>query len=155
MFYAIALVVAAIDQMLKIAVRVYMEVGESASLWNGRILLTYYENSGAARSSFQGYGRLFMVVGIVVIVGLLIARRKGHIKGFLAESGTALLVGGAAGNTLDRMLYGKVTDFLVMGEGILNAADLALTAGPALLLLHVVVQEWRERSGSYRHDISG
>ncbi|MDF2714612.1 MAG: lspA [Paenibacillus sp.] len=146
MFYTVALAVAVIDQLLKIAVRVYMEVGESAALWNGRILLTFYENSGAARSSFQGYGRLFIIVGIVVIAGLLIARRKGHIKGFLLETGAALLIGGAAGNTLDRILYGKVTDFLVMGEGILNAADLALSAGSVLLLLHVIVQEWKERT---------
>lgn len=151
MFYAIALVVAAIDQALKFAVRAYMEVGQSALLWNGRLLLTYYENSGAARSSFQGYGRLFIIVGVIVIAGLWIARRKGYLKGGLLEWGAALMAGGAAGNTIDRIVYGKVTDFLVLGEGILNVADLTLTAGSALMLLHVLAQGLRERLDSSAH----
>ncbi|GAA3409357.1 signal peptidase II [Paenibacillus hodogayensis] len=154
-FYMIALAVAVVDQTLKSLVRLYLEVGQSAELWNGAVLLTHYENSGAARSSFQGYGTVFMIIGLVVIAGLLVARRRGHIEGTLLTVATAVLLGGAAGNTIDRMLFGKVTDYLVAGDGIMNAADLALSAGAGLMLLDTLWRAWRGRGQSSRHHFTG
>jgi signal peptidase II len=63
-----------------------------------------------------------------------------HEGGPLATLGFALILGGAIGNLIDRARFGYVVDFLLLHFGdwtlfVFNLADVALTLGPALLLL--------------------
>jgi signal peptidase II len=57
-------------------------------------------------------------------------------------SGLCLIIGGGIGNIIDRIIYGSVTDFLhfnfgIFQTGIVNAADMAITAGFVVLLLEM------------------
>lgn len=64
------------------------------------------------------------------------------------ETGTALLVGGAVGNAIDRILFNKVTDFVAFqhGHGILNLADIAINVGVLLILADTfIVQQFKLR----------
>lgn len=54
---------------------------------------------------------------MVFVAVVFYYRRKGELKGPLLEAASGFLVGGAAGNGLDRVLYHQVTDFLVFGDG--------------------------------------
>ncbi|KIL41473.1 hypothetical protein SD70_07385 [Gordoniibacillus kamchatkensis] len=128
----------AADQITKLFVRAWMQVGDTYTLVPGIIQFTYYENSGAARSLFQGYGRLFGIVAVIVIIGVLLYRKNNFPKRRFLDIGLAFLVAGAAGNGLERLLYGKVTDFLVFGSGhgILNVADLSINVGVVTIILH-------------------
>ncbi|WP_079914464.1 signal peptidase II [Paenibacillus sp. 32352] len=137
LFYCIAIMVIAVDQLAKIAVRGSIEVGSTVTLWESFLNLTHYENSGMAHSLFQGYGRLFAVFAVIFIAGVLYYRQKGEIKGKPMDISMGFLVGGAAGNAIDRILFGKVTDFLefTSGHGILNLADVAINIGVVLLLI--------------------
>ncbi|KHF34148.1 Lipoprotein signal peptidase [Paenibacillus sp. P1XP2] len=69
------------------------------------------------------------------------------------ELAAGFLAGGALGNALDRLMYGKVTDFLVWGSrsGIMNIADLAINAGVVLLIFGMLLRGWQEkRSYSFK-----
>lgn len=141
LFYLIAIIVVAIDQLAKLWIRSSIEVGESVPFWDSVLHLTHYENSGMAHSLFQGYGRLFAVFAVLFIAGVLYYRKKGEIKGKAMDISMGFLVGGAAGNAIDRILFGKVTDFLefTSGHGILNLADVAINIGVVLLLITAMV----------------
>lgn len=146
MFYLIALLVLLMDQLSKIWIRMNVAVGESFRLGNSPVIITHYENSGAAFSSFQGYGRLFVPIAIFVVI-FLIYYRKWESKRLLLEIGAGFLAGGAIGNAVDRVLFNQVTDFITFGKsnGILNLADYAINIGVILLILDTVYTEFIQK----------
>jgi len=150
-FYVPALLALLADQLSKYIVRSSLAVGETVYL--GTLQLTHYENAGMAFSLLQGYARLFALAAILFVAGVLYYRKHEAPKGILINAGLGLLVGGAIGNALDRIMFGKVTDFLVSrsGDGILNLADHAIQMGIVLLLLHGIVhftaEKWGRRKG--------
>ncbi len=92
------------------------------------ISFTHYQNSGAAGSSLQGWARYLGILAVMIVAVILYYRKKGSIQGFFKECGAAFFVGGAIGNGIERLLFGKVTDFIVFrsGNGVMNLADLLL-----------------------------
>jgi len=141
LFYLVAFLVVLVDQITKVIVRLNLSIDEDLTLWG--IELTHYENSGMAGSAFQGYARLFGIVAVVFIAGVIYYRKSGSFKGRINDIGLGFLVGGAAGNMIDRLLFGQVTDFLVSrsGNGVLNMADHAIQIG-IVLLIGNALYEW-------------
>ncbi|ASA20492.1 signal peptidase II [Paenibacillus donghaensis] len=139
-FYLLSILVVLADQAAKWGVRSNMELGETIPVWSGHLQFTYYENSGAAFSSFQGYGQYFAIVAVAFVAAVFYYRRKGELRGPLLEAASGFLVGGAVGNAIDRVIYHQVTDFLVFGSrgGILNLADLAINAGGLLVVVYLL-----------------
>ncbi|RKP57422.1 signal peptidase II [Cohnella endophytica] len=137
-FYLIAILVVLVDQIAKIIIRANLDLNEPYSFWG--IQMTHIENSGMAGSLFQGYGRLFGVFAILFVAVVIYYRKNGQIKGKWSEISAAFLVGGAVGNGIDRLLFGRVTDFLVSrsGDGVLNIADHAIEIGVLFLLIGLV-----------------
>jgi len=137
-FYITAILVVLVDQISKILIRIYVNIDDTLSIWG--IQMTHIENSGMAGSLFQGYGRLFGIVAVLFVAGVIYYRKIGALKGKMNEISFAFLVGGAAGNGMDRMLFGQVTDFLVSrsGKGVLNMADHAIEIGVLLLVSSIV-----------------
>lgn len=77
---------------------------------------------------------------IALLVWLLIAGRAGDST---SQAGVALIAGGAAGNLIDRLLHGGVTDFLELRAGhfrwpAFNAADSAITIGAVLVVVELI-----------------
>jgi signal peptidase II len=140
-FYLIIVVVMFLDQASKYLVRTHLNLGDSVLIWQPLVTFTYYENSGAAGSSFQGYARLFVVVAVVMIAAVFYYRSKGQLRGRVMAIGTAFLIGGAAGNAIDRLLFNKVTDFIEFrsGHGVLNLADLAINVGVLFIILDIMI----------------
>jgi len=147
-FYIVALLVIAADQLTKVWIRAQLEVGETLILWGRE--WTRFENSGMAGSLLQGYGRLFGVIAVLFVLGVLIYRKKGEVQGILMDVALGFLVGGAVGNGVDRLLFGQVTDFIVRSGGILNVADHAIEIGAALTVLTMIVS-WARRKRVERH----
>ncbi|MFD0698269.1 signal peptidase II [Paenibacillus sp. GCM10027628] len=148
LFYLIVIIVAAADQVSKYAIRSTLQVGESMPFYKDFLTFTHYQNTGAAGSTLQGGARYLGVLAVIFIVVVLYYRHKGKIKGFLQEGGAAFFVGGAVGNGLDRLLHGKVTDFLVFhsGNGVLNLADLAINLGVLFIVADLFIS-LRRRKG--------
>lgn len=138
LFYVIAILVIVMDQLSKYLIRAYIDINETFTLWG--IHLTHIGNSGMAGGLFQGNARLFGVVAVLFVIGVLYFRRTGEMKGALIDSSFGFLVGGAIGNGIDRLLFGQVTDFIIRSNGILNLADHAIEAGAFLLIIYGVVR---------------
>jgi signal peptidase II len=132
---AIAVVVFVVDQGIKSLVEDTMRVGESISLVPGLLDLTYIKNDGGAFGILGGSRHLLLAgsaVAVVVVVWMLFSVRPTK----LATIGCGLILGGAAGNLLDRLGSGEVTDYVHFSFWyIFNAADAAIVVGVGLLLL--------------------
>lgn len=116
-------------------------------IWTLQFNLAF--NSGMAFSAAQGFGPVIAVVATIVIVWLLIALRG--VGGKLATFGMGCVIGGAAGNLVDRMfrgdawLRGAVVDFIdFQWFPIFNIADMAINIGAGALILNAVLTSRRE-----------
>lgn len=106
--------------------------------------IVHVQNRGAAFSILSNMGNIYFigisVIAIIVIVIYLFRLTRG-----LELVAFSLILGGAIGNLIDRILIGKVTDFIDVFVGkwhwpAFNIADSALTIGIALFLLANIKQ---------------
>jgi signal peptidase II len=129
----LALAVIGLDQLAKHLVRTGIAVGDEQKLFIG-IKLVHVRNTGVAFSLFSGGGTLVLVITLVAL-GLLtayLARRPERPWLWLP---TGLLIGGAVGNLIDRLVHGAVTDFIKFPLWpAFNVADIAITFGVLSLL---------------------
>lgn len=136
--------VLAIDQITKLVAHVTLDGADKIDLLP--ILSLYLtQNTGVAFSFLRGTDSSLMlvIVGLITAIVLMLWVRSNE-GGRLATIGFGLIVGGAIGNIVDRVLQGYVIDFLELSFGdrtlfIFNLADFALTVGPLLL----IVAYWR------------
>jgi signal peptidase II len=136
-------VVIMLDQLSKRLVDTSMQLYQSIELIPF-FQLTYLRNQGAAFSFLSqagGWQRWFFVGLAVTASGLIcywLKRLEKHQRWEAAA--WALILGGALGNLIDRVLYGYVIDFLDVYYGewhwpAFNVADSAITVGVAMLLI--------------------
>lgn len=133
--------VVVLDQWSKAAIASHFAYGESmelASFFN----LMLAHNQGAAFSFLDDAGGwqrwLFSVIALVAVVWITLLLRR-HEKQTLFCFALALILGGALGNLIDRIVHGYVVDFLDFHWNAshfpaFNLADSAITCGAALLL---------------------
>jgi signal peptidase II len=111
--------------------------------------MRYSENPGSAFGLFRGVPGarylLFIVgIGALILVATYLRKAAPEARRLGAELG--LLAGGALGNVIDRIAYGRVTDFIVWRAGshewpTFNIADAALVVGVVGLLFDMRPEE--------------
>ena len=127
------------DQILKAVVLSYQH---ELPLKAGVFGIAYAENTGAAFGLFQGGNLLFVVLGVAVI--LLILKYRSRLENDAERLAVSLILGGAAGNVLDRIFRGHVIDYVgVAGIPSFNLADAALTAGAALAIAAYIQERFK------------
>ena len=115
----------------------------------GVVGLRYAENTGMALSLFSGRPWLLGVLSAALIaLGALALRR--YRLGTLPSVAAMLMLGGAAGNMLDRLLRGYVVDMvetLFIQFPIFNLADACLTVGCVLMAWSLIFRpkDWSEK----------
>jgi lipoprotein signal peptidase len=126
---AVATGVVAIDQLAK-TVAPHLHSG----------LIAPARNPDYAFGSVGG-SALALIIGSIVMLGVFLAV-IGRLAGRVGVSPAlpALIAGGMLGNTLDRIHYGSVRDFLVIPGGIINLADVAVFAGVVSLAVALAVR---------------
>ena len=104
-------------------------------------------NRGIAFGMFQGIGPLVGWLTIAVVVGMLIYLVRLPKEEKLVRIGLALLIGGALGNLIDRIMVGQVLDFIEtpLRPGIFNVADVAIYLGMFIILLATIWSSLRSR----------
>lgn len=150
LYYVIALIVFIIDQITKWFVVKEMEIGESIPLIEGVFHLTSHRNRGAAFGILQDQRWFFIVITVLVVGGIIYYLRKVGRDKPLVSYALALILGGALGNFLDRLLTGEVVDFLdftLIHYPIFNIADSAIVVGVALMILDTLLEMKKERRG--------
>jgi signal peptidase II len=129
----VAAAVVAADQLTKAIVRSEIAPGEQISVLPG-VHLVRASNPGIAFSQLAGGGALVVVVALVAL-GALLAFFFTHLHRRLVWLPTGLLVGGAAGNLIDRIRLGAVTDFVKLPHWpAFNVADACITVGVITLV---------------------
>ena len=138
----ISFLIVIIDQISKYLVRSSMELHETIPLIKNFFHLTYVSNDGMAFGiNFPGGIYLFTVASFILtifLIGYLWHERNGHI---LLRIGLALIIAGAIGNFIDRLMFKEVVDmfdFIFWGYHwyIFNVADSAVTVGMILYLTY-------------------
>jgi signal peptidase II len=142
--------VVSLDLWSKWAIKSSLRLYQSKPIIQDFFHLTYVTNDGMAFGlSFPG-GKIFLLSLILLltafIIGFLWKERDGHP---LAKYGLALILSGAIGNLVDRVINGSVVDFLDFMIGnfhwyIFNVADSAVTVGMALFIYHSIMLEKKE-----------
>ncbi len=138
----LATIILLLDQLTKITISHWLSLGQSYSV-TSFFNLVLAQNHGAAFSFLareNGWQRYFFTgLGIVAAVYIIYLLRR-HAGQTLFCTALALILGGAIGNVLDRMLYGYVIDFLDVFWGnahwpAFNVADSAICVGAALFIV--------------------
>jgi signal peptidase II len=137
----LAAAVIAADQATKAAVTASLRDGGGVAVTDWFTLVLTY-NTGAAFSFFanaSGSAR-WMLAGIAAGAAVLIVTLLRRGGSALYSAGLALILGGAVGNLIDRLMLGKVVDFLLFHYAewaypAFNVADSAITVGAALLIV--------------------
>lgn len=153
----ISILVVIIDQLSKFIVVENITTGEKIPIVENFFYLTLHKNSGAAWGILQDGRTFFLILIPIISAGVIYFMIKNNSR-FLRFS-LAFILGGAAGNYIDRLLEGKVTDFLLFYIGsyafpIFNAADMAVTCGSILLavyMLFVYKEPSKENPGDDNH----
>jgi signal peptidase II len=105
--------------------------------------LVYTQNTGVAFSLFQGYPRLFTLTSIAITAATIYAYAV-HLPKYnrWVQVSMGLIVGGAIGNIIDRLLHGHVIDFVRVGWWpVFNIADSAITVGVLMLAAFLLFAE--------------
>ncbi len=131
-----------LDQASKIWVDTSMDLYQSFAIFPS-FNITYARNYGAAFSFLSDAGGwqrwFFAVLAIGISVGLVIWLKRLKTEETLLALSISLILGGAVGNIIDRVLYGYVIDFLDVYYQthhwpIFNIADSAICVGVACML---------------------
>ncbi len=144
----LSLAVLAVDRATKFAIERYTNPFFRHPVFSDIVVLVHSQNPGIAFSLFSDsrspwLAPLLIASSAVVMVLLVWMIVTGRAGGTLAQCGLALILGGAAGNALDRVIHGGVTDFLEVRLWkyiwpAFNAADSAITIGAILVLFELL-----------------
>jgi signal peptidase II len=144
----VATVVVVLDQLSKALVLQHMPLNTTLPVIEGFFNLTHIHNPGGAFGFMADLGpglRSFMFLFVSLLAAGLIlyfyfTTPPAHS---LLATGFAMIFGGAIGNLVDRVRFGKVVDFLDFHVGgwhwpAFNVADSAITTGVFIFLYHIV-----------------
>ena len=144
----IALAVVVLDQIVKAIVRREIELNESITVIPGFFDLTRVHNTGTAfgfmnATDFPFKTVILACVAIGALAALAMYAATLPANQWLARIGLALILGGAAGNLIDRITEGYVVDFVdLYWSGwhfwAFNVADASITVGVALMILDLL-----------------
>jgi signal peptidase II len=142
------MLIVALDQLTKFVVNRTVPLHTSVTVIPGLVDFTHVRNSGAAFGILNAVEFPFKSVVIAVIataalvgVGMYAASLAHHQ--LVARLGLALIIGGAAGNLIDRIAAGSVVDFVdvywhTYHFWAFNVADSAISVGVAIMILDML-----------------
>jgi signal peptidase II len=143
LFFFAAILSLVADQLSKIWIRDQLPEGAQIDVLPGWIHLEHVRNFGAAWGMLSGQKWLLIAFTAIVVCVIGFSAREVASRGKLAATGFGLILGGAVGNLIDRVMLGHVTDFfdldtpwpILQTFPVFNVADSALTVGVVLMLL--------------------
>jgi len=149
----VAALVLALDQWTKWLVSHRLTEFTEVPVIRGFFSLQFVQNPGAAFGMLAHKQWLFIAVSLAVVGAILYYLRRPEMKRGLVPWALGLLLGGALGNLVDRIRFGRVVDFFLFfwknyTFPNFNVADIAITVGVGLLILHLMLTgEKQQREG--------
>lgn len=143
------LIMIIIDQYTKYIVNINFSLGETVAIIENFFHLTYVENRGIAFGLFQGKIDIVTIVAAVVIVFLCFYLFKNYRKiSILEKLAYLMIMSGAIGNMIDRILRGYVIDMLDfrgIWNFIFNFADVWINLGIILLIIESLYTSYKNK----------
>ena len=149
MIIIFSLVFLVIDVISKLVVSNLMDVYDSVVVIKNFFYITYVKNTGAAWSILSDKTWLITIISVVIIGLICLYIYKNRSNDRIENIGYSLVLGGALGNLIDRIIYGYVIDFLdfvIFGYEypVFNVADTFIFIGVLILVLYT----WRVKDGN-------
>jgi len=165
-YLLISLLVIVLDQWSKWMIKTNMTLYESIPVIGEFFQIYSHRNKGAAFGILQNQRAFFLAVTVIVVAGAVwFLRKSAKEKQGLLSVALGLLIGGAVGNFIDRLLTGEVVDFFkfhfrfpFFGAQvdyvfpIFNVADIAITVSVALIILDSLIKWSQEKKERVGHD---
>ena len=141
-FFAVAIVVIALDQFTKSLVRSNLELGEVWSHSVGIFRIIHVTNSGAAFGILQGKTPFLIITSLFGLAAIVLYYVYPPMDHGLIRVALGMQLGGAAGNLIDRVRMGEVTDFIDVGRfPTFNVADSSISVSIVIVLIFFAFQE--------------
>ena len=149
MMIVLTIVFLGIDIVSKLIVSNLMNVNDSIMIIKDFFYITYVRNTGAAWSIFAGETLGLVIVSLIIISLIIYYILINKPKTRIEKLGYSMILGGAIGNLIDRIIYGYVIDFFdfyIFGYDypIFNLADSFILVGVVLLVIYT----WRCKDGN-------
>jgi len=137
-FYIIAILLLIIDQITKWIVSTNMYLGQALPE-EGFLRLVYVLNTGSAFGLFQGWTDILIVFSFIGIALVLYLLLKSEDQSFFYKLGLSMILSGAFGNLIDRLVNGAVVDFISVGWWpVFNIADSSISVGMFVLVFSIL-----------------
>ena len=140
-----AAIVILLDQVTKEIIRKTVAINGKIEIIKGYLEISYAENTGAAFGMFRGQNRIFIIVGLAAIGFIILYYRQFKGNMWMGIS-LGLLMGGALGNLIDRVIFHYVTDFIRVRWWLMhlrwwpafNVADASVCIGAVMLIVGMI-----------------
>ena len=141
-----------IDLISKYIISKSISVNEGIVIIRNFFNITYVKNTGVAFSMFDDDRYFIIIVSFFIIGGIIYYIYKNRPKSNIEKVAYSLILGGAIGNFINRIVCGYVTDFIdlnIFGYNypIFNLADTFIVIGVILLMIY----SWRYGNGNKGH----
>ena len=151
--WGLGILILLLDQGSKALIRHYWAYAESRTLIEGFLHIVYVRNDGAAWSILSGEQALLILISCAVLFFLILKGREELMASRAKQGVFGLLIGGIAGNLVERIRFGWVTDFIDFQFGAyhfpsFNLADAAICVGVFVYFY----QGWRDQMRERKED---
>lgn len=137
-----------LDQISKVIINNTMQVGESIPIIGSFFKFLYVQNTGAAWSLFDGYKVFLLVISIFSICFFIYLYKDISFSNKKTYSiSLSIMIAGALGNFIDRLLFGYVRDFIdFFGTAfpVFNVADMCLVIGIIIFAFDVIILDYKK-----------
>lgn len=138
----------AFDIFSKLIISKYISINENVPIIKNFLNITNVRNTGVAWSLFDNQTLLVLIISTIVIIGIIIYIKKNKPNTNIEKISYSMILGGALGNLIERLVYSYVTDFIdihIFGYNypIFNLADTFIVIGAILL----IIISWRNEYG--------
>ena len=149
MIIVFTLIFLLIDVLSKLVVSHSFHLNESVKIINNFLDITYVKNTGAAWSIFADKSFIVIILSAIIILAVIVYLYSNRPNMMIEKIAYALILGGAIGNFINRILYGYVIDFIDISifhydYPIFNLADCFIVIGVIIL----VIVTWRCCNGN-------
>ncbi len=149
----IAVSAIALDQLTKLLVINTLTLNSSVTVINNFFSISHIKNKGAAWGVFQNGRLVFVILTVIVVIVLAVLINRSNNR--LYKTILSIIIGGALGNWIDRVLYGQVTDFLHFkfwsyDFPVFNVSDMFVVVGTILLAVYLIFIEKEHGHMKYR-----
>jgi signal peptidase II len=156
LYFGITFIVIIIDQISKLLIQSYLSENQSVSVIGDLVNFHFIYNMGGALGTSIGPTWIYSILTIGAIFLIIKYFTSPESDGALSRISLSLILGGAAGNLIDRIRMGRVVDFIDVGIPhnlrfrwfVFNVADAAITIGLILFAFSILFHKKTVDDGS-------